>query len=83
MKVIIETFINLVKNEDLQKTISRETKVAKEKVKDELVTFVLDTEEIFDIAKSSGLEAANTAIDKVLGKYSEELKGKVSSVINS
>jgi len=83
MKVIIETIITLVENDQLNSTLTRATKLAENKVKDEYVSFVLDTEEIFGIAKSGGLEEANTAIDKVLNKYSGEIKSKLSKTINN
>lgn len=83
MKVIIESIITLVEEADLQDTLARKTKFADKKVKDEVVTFVLDTTEIFNIAKSQGIEGANTAIDKVLANYGNELKSKLSSTINS
>jgi len=83
MKVIIESIITLVENDKLDQAISRNTKLVNEKVKDDLVSFVLDTDEIFNIAKTHGLEEANKSIDKVLTKYSDELKGKVGSIINS
>jgi hypothetical protein len=83
MKVIIDSIITLVEDADLQETISRSTKFAEKKVKDETITFVLDTAEIFNIAKTSGLEGANNAIDKVLANYGNELKSKLSSTINS
>lgn len=83
MKVIIESIITLVENDKLEQAIGRSTKLVNEKVKDDLVSFVLDTEDIFNIAKTHGLEEANKSIDKVLSKYSEELKGKVGSIINS
>jgi len=83
MKVIIESIITLVENDKLDQAISRNTKLVNEKVKDDLVSFVLDTDEILNIAKTHGLEEANKSIDKVLTKYSDELKGKVGSVINS
>jgi hypothetical protein len=83
MKVIIETIITLVENEQLNETLTRNSKMAENKVRDEYVSFVLDTDEILGIAKSSGLEDANTAIDKVLNKYSGEIKSKLSKTINS
>jgi hypothetical protein len=83
MKVIIESIITLVENDKLDQAISRNTKLVNEKVKDDLVSFVLDTDDILNIAKSHGLEEANKSIDKVLTKYSDELKGKVGSIINS
>jgi len=83
MKVIIETIITLVEDDQLNSTLARSTKLAESKVKDEYVSFVLDTNEILGIAKSSGLEEANTAIDKVLNKYSGEIKSKLSKTINS
>ncbi len=83
MKVIIESIITLVEETDLQDTLTRTTKFADKKLKDEVITFVLDTNEIFNIAKTSGIEGANTAIDKVLTNYSNELKSKLSSTINS
>lgn len=83
MKVIIESIITLVEESDLQDTLSRTTKFADKKLKDEVVTFVLDTTEIFNIAKSQGIEGANNAIDKVLTNYGNELKAKLSSTINS
>lgn len=83
MKVIIESIITLVEEKDLQDTLTRKTKFADKKVKDEVVTFVLDTTEIFNIAKSQGLEGANNAIDKVLTNYGNELKAKLSSTINN
>jgi len=83
MKVIIESIITLVENEKLEKAIGRSTKLVEEKVKDDIVSFVLDTNDILNIAKSLGLEEANKSIDKVLTKYSDELKGKVGSIINS
>jgi hypothetical protein len=83
MKVIIETIITLVENDQLNSTLTRATKLAENKVKDEYVSFVLDTEEIFGIAKSGGLEDANNALDKVLNKYSGEIKSKLSKTINN
>lgn len=84
MKVIIESIITLVEDSDLEAAVSRTTKFAKKKVKDEeYMSFILDTNEIFNIAKSQGLEGANTAIDKVLANYGNELKAKLSSTINS
>ena len=83
MKVIIESIITLVENDKLEQAIGRNTKLVNEKVKDDLVSFVLDTDDILNIAKSHGLEEANKSIDKVLTKYGEELKGKVGSIINS
>jgi hypothetical protein len=83
MKVIIETIITLVENEDLNPTLGRSTKLAEKKVKDEYVSFILDTNEILNIAKSSGLDEANIAIDKVLNKYNGEIKSKLSKTINS
>lgn len=83
MKVIIESIITLVEQKEVDKVVSRTTKFAENKVKDDYLLFALDTEEIFNIAKSSGLEAANKAIDKVLTDYSDKLKAKVSSTINS
>ncbi len=83
MKVIIESIITLVEEVDLQDTLTRTTKFADKKLKDEVITFVLDTNEILGIAKTSGIEGANTAIDKVLVNYSNELKSKLSSTINS
>jgi len=83
MKVIIESIITLVEESDLQDTLTRTTKFADKKLKDEAITFVLDTNEILGIAKTSGIEGANTAIDKVLANYSNELKSKLSSTINS
>lgn len=83
MKVIIESIITLVEESDLQDTLARTAKFADKKLKDEVITFVLDTNEIFNIAKTSGIEGANTAIDKVLANYSNELKSKLSSTINS
>lgn len=83
MKVIIESIITLVEEPYLQDTLARTTKFADKKVKDEVVTFVLDTTEIFNIAKTQGLEGANTAIEKVLVNYGNELKSKLSSTINS
>ena len=83
MKVIIESIITLLENEDMDKALSRTSKFADNKVKDDYLLFALDTQEIFNIAKSSGLEAANKAIDKVLVDYSDKLKAKVSSTINS
>jgi hypothetical protein len=83
MKVIIETIITLVEDEQLNAALARNNKLAENKVKDEYVSFVLDTQEIFNIAKSGGVEEANTAIDKVLNKYSGEIKSKLSKTINS
>lgn len=84
MKVIIESIITLVEDNDLEAAVSRTTKFVKKKVKDEeYMSFILDTNEIFNIAKSQGLEGANTAIDKVLANYGNELKAKLSSTINS
>jgi hypothetical protein len=83
MKVIIETIITLLENEDMDKALSRTSKFADNKVKDDYLLFALDTQEIFNIAKSSGIEEANKAIDKVLRDYSDKLKSKVSSTINS
>ena len=83
MKVIIESIITLVENDKLEKAIGRSTKLVEEKVKDDIVSFVLDTDDILNIAKSHGLEEANKSIDKVLTKYSDELKGKVGNIINS
>lgn len=84
MKVIIESIITLVEDNDLEAAVSRTTKFAKNKVKDEeYMSFIIDTNEIFNIAKSEGLEGANNAIDKVLTNYGNELKGKLSKTINS
>lgn len=83
MKVIIESIITLVEENNMEKAISRTSKFVDKKVKDDYLMFALDTQEIFNIAKSSGLEAANKAIDKVLSDYSEKLKAKVSSTINN
>ena len=83
MKVIIESIITLVENEDMEQTLSRTSKFADSKVKDDYLLFVLDTQEIFNIAKSNGIEEANKSIDKVLRDYSDKLKAKVSSTINS
>jgi len=83
MKVIIESIITLLENEDMDKALSRASKFADNKVKDDYLLFAIDTQEIFNIAKSSGIEAANKAIDKVLIDYSDKLKAKVSSTINS
>jgi len=83
MKVIIESIITLLENEDMDKALSRTSKFADNKVKDDYLLFALDTQEIFNIAKSNGIEAANKAIDKVLVDYSDKLKAKISSTINS
>ena len=83
MKVIIESIITLLENEDMDKALSRTSKFADNKVKDDYLLFALDTQEIFNIAKSNGIEEANKAIDKVLRDYSDKLKEKVSSTINS
>ena len=84
MKVIIESIITLVEEKDLESAMARTTKFSKNKVKDEeYMSFILDTTEIFNIAKSQGLEGANNAIDKVLANYGNELKAKLSSTINS
>lgn len=83
MKVIIESIITLVENDKLEQSISRNTKLVNEKIKDDLVSFVLDTDDILNIAKTHGLEEANKSIDKVLSKYADELKGKVGSIINN
>jgi hypothetical protein len=83
MKVIIESIITLVENDKLEQAIGRNTKLVNEKVKDDLVSFVLDTDDILNIAKTHGLEEANKSIDKVLTKYGDELKGKVGSIVNS
>lgn len=84
MKVIIESIITLVEDSDLDAAVSRTTKFAKNKVKEEeYMSFILDTNEILNIAKSQGLEGANNAIDKVLAKYGDELKAKLSKTINS
>jgi hypothetical protein len=83
MKVIIESIITLVENEDMEQTLSRTSKFADSKVKDDYLLFALDTQEIFNIAKSNGIEEANKSIDKVLRDYSDKLKAKVSSTINS
>jgi hypothetical protein len=83
MKVIIESIITLLENEDMDKALSRTSKFSDNKVKDDYLLFALDTQEIFNIAKSSGIEEANKAIDKVLRDYNDKLKAKVSSTINS
>ena len=83
MKVIIESIITLVEKENLEKALGRTTKIVADKVKDDLVSFVIDTEDIFKIAKSHGLEEANKSIDKVLSKYADELKSKIGAIINS
>jgi cell division protein FtsL len=83
MKVIIESIITLVENDKLEQAISRNTKLVNDKVKDDIVSFVFDTNDILNIANSHGLEEANKSIDKVLTKYSDELKGKIASIINS
>jgi hypothetical protein len=83
MKVIIESVLTLVEEKDLNTTLSRTTKLADNKVKDEYVSFVLDTNEILNIAKSEGLEGANKAIDNVLNKYSGEIKSRLSKLINN
>jgi lipopolysaccharide export system protein LptC len=83
MKVIIESLITLVENENLEKALGRSTKIVTEKVRDDLVSFVIDTEDVFNIAKTHGIEEANKSIDKVLSKYADELKGKVGAIINS
>jgi len=83
MKVIIESLITLVENENLEAALGRSTKIVTEKVKDDLVSFVIDTSDVFNIAKTHGIEEANKSIDKVLSKYADELKGKVGAIINS
>lgn len=83
MKVLIESILTLVEDEKLQETVSRSSRYAENKVKDDSVVFVLDTGDIFNIAKTEGLEGANKAIDKVLANYGNELKSKLSTMINN
>jgi hypothetical protein len=83
MKVLIESIITLVDNENLESAAARTTKYAENKIKDDTFSFVLDTQDIFDIAKKSGLETANKSIDKVLSNFSNELKSRLSKVINN
>lgn len=83
MKVLIESIVTLVENEDLQSAATRSTKHAEKKVRDDAFSFVLDTQDIFNIAKQSGLEAANNSIDKVLANFSNELKSRLSKLINN
>ena len=83
MKVILESTITLVEESNLQTALARSTRFAENKIKDDTMTFVLDTQEIFNIAKTGGIEGANKAIDKVIANYTEVLKSKLSSVINS
>jgi hypothetical protein len=84
MKAIIETIITLVEDNNLEEALTRTTKFVKKKVKDEeYMSFVIDTKEIFDIAKTQGLEGANAAIDKVINNYSQEIKARFSKTINN
>ncbi len=83
MKVLIESIVTLVENEDVQSAATRSTKLAEKKVRDDAFSFVLDTQDIFNIAKQSGLEAANNSIDKVLADFSNELKSRLSKLINN
>jgi len=84
MKVIIESIITLVEDNELEAAVSRTTKFVKNKVKDEeYMSFIIDTNEILNIAKTDGLEGANNAIDKVLANYGNELKSKLSKTINN
>jgi hypothetical protein len=83
MKVLIESIVTLVENEDVQSAATRTTKLADKKVRDDAFSFVLDTQDIFNIAKQNGLEAANNSIDKVLANFSNELKSRLSKLINN
>ena len=46
------------------------------------VAIVFDTQSLADIVKSSGLEAGNEAMDKMVSKYVVDIKGIISKVIN-
>lgn len=84
MKVILETIITLVDENNLEEALTRTTKFVTKKVKEEeYMSFVIETNDIFNIAKTEGLEGANTAIDKVLTNYGNELKAKLSKTINN
>ena len=84
MKVILETIITLAENNNLESVLARTSKFSDNAVKEpEYLSFVIDTEEIFNIAKSQGIEGANTAIDKVLTNYGNEIKSKLSKSINN
>lgn len=83
MKVLIESIITLVDNENLQLATARTSKYVENKIKDDTFSFVLDTQEIFDIAKKNGLESANGSIDKVLTNFSNEIKSRLSKIINT
>jgi hypothetical protein len=83
MKVILETIITLAENDKLESVLARTDKLPTNAVSEpEYLSFVIDTDEIFDIAKSQGIEGANTAIDKVLANYGNEIKSKLSKTIN-
>lgn len=83
MKVLIESIITLVEDENLQLAAARTSKYVENKIKDDTFSFVLDTQEIFDIAKQKGLESANVSIDKVLSNFSNEMKSRLSKIINT
>lgn len=83
MKVLIESIITLVEDENLQLAAARTSKYVENKIKDDTFSFVLDTQEIFDIAKQNGLESANESIDKVLSNFSNEMKSRLSKIINT
>lgn len=84
MKVILETIITLAENDKLDSVLGGMYKFSQDGEREpEYLSFVLDTEEVFNIAKSQGIEGANTAIDKVLANYGNEIKSKLSKTINN
>ena len=50
--------------------------------KTDVYTVVLDVNELTNIAKTSGLAGANAALDKFVGKFTEQFKERLSGYIN-
>ena len=59
----------------LETTISKDNKAA------ETLRVGLELDQVASIAKTRGLAEANKAIDKFIGKYTEDLKEKLASVL--
>jgi len=50
--------------------------------KTDVYTVVLDVNELAKIAKNSGLQGANKALDSFVGKFTEQFKERLSQYIN-
>ena len=62
--------------------ITLKTQVSSETSEPREVAIQVESQEIVNIANTSGVEAANTAIDKLISKYTLDIKRIFSEVLN-